>query len=567
MTKINKKQSASESESAGNGFFVFDKLSLRRLYPVNFVLMGVLGDLCLTRVNNEIFDYADNEQLKPLNQVFMCDVLPGPDKNPIDFLKELYKKCYGYGCLGRYFKKSSLKKIEIERKQRNINTPELFDQRLIEFFEEQFNNEEYKKTIDPLEPLKSMLTTLGIFLMENYKKSGTPAEIKTILSEKPDEMDWIFYIGIPPTEYKGIIDSIKDYFSNTMSRENHSGPARVFLLEKPLQENYNKALKFSKYLIDEKNENKFKELGFHFFAVDHYAAKWALWQLPVLNTIPNFINFIDKVDEIIIELLEDKTIPELRLNYMAKTGLFFDMMPHALIPIQFLFAGKAIKCEEVNKLVVGYYKGYDTDVENWKEMAGKGDIMNDIRYETYFSLRLSLMISDPEKPQEGDRKIDVFIRSGKGLIEERKRVILKRRENKLKGINLGRFIFIIDIKEDKFEPYTESVSLPPHILKPKAASKHIRGHARILYDVMEYLSTLNNGSAERSKIVELLSVDNAAEIIGCIENIKGRIDKINGWPKDIADMTPYERGKEIVLIEDIEKKFLYPFNNKDIELC
>jgi hypothetical protein len=365
-------------------------------------------------------------------------------------------------------------------------------------------------------------------------------------------MDWIFYIGIPPTEYRRIIDSIKDYFSNSMSYGTHLGPARVFLLEKPLQEYYEKASEFSIYLNDP--NNKFKDLRFHFFAVDHYAAKWALWQLPVLNEIQNFKNFIEEVDEIIIELLEDKTIPELRLNYMARTGLFFDMMPHALIPIQFLFSGKALKCVEVKKLVVSYYKGYETDVQNWQCMtAVKPRIMNDIRYETYFSLRLALMVSDPEKPQEGDRRIDVFIRSGKGLIEERKRVILRRRENKAKKIYLGRFI--IDIKEDKFEPYTESASLPPHILKPKAASKHIRGHARILYDVMEYLSTLNNSSADRSKIVELLNVDNAAEIIGCIEKIK---DRITDWPKDISDMKPYERGKEIVLDDEEEKEFLYP---------
>jgi hypothetical protein len=538
---------------AGDNFFVFPKLERRRLYPVNFVLMGVLGDLCLTRVNNEIFDYKANEQLKPLDQVFMCDVLPGPESKPIDFFKELYKKCDGYDCLWRYFQKSFLKRIETEKRQQNINTPKLFDQLLIEVFEEEINNRRYRKIIDLLEPLKSILTPLGLFLVENYKTSGTPAEIITILSEKPDEMDWIFYIGIPPTEYRNVIDSIKDYFFNPMNHENPSGPARVFLLEKPLQENYDNASKFSKYLNDLSN---LKNLRFHFFAVDHYAAKWTLWQLPLLNIISNFINFIDKVDEIIIELIEDRTIPDIRLNYMAKTGLFFDMMPHALIPIQFLFAGKTVKCVEVKKLVVSYYKGYENEVENWKNMAGKPNTINDIRYETYFSLQLTLMVSDPGKPQEEARKIDVFIRSGKGLIKERKRVILKRREDKDKKINLGRFI--IDIKEDKFEPSTGTPSLPPHILNPEAASMHIRGHARILYDVMEYLSTLHNGAAERSKVVELLSVENAAEIIGCIEKIKDRIVEKKQWPKEILEMKPYEIGKELILDDDKEKKFLYP---------
>jgi len=59
MTEIkegnDKKQAAPDGEGTGDDFFVFDELSIRRRYPINFVLMGVLGDLCLTRINNEIF--------------------------------------------------------------------------------------------------------------------------------------------------------------------------------------------------------------------------------------------------------------------------------------------------------------------------------------------------------------------------------------------------------------------------------------------------------------------------------------------------------------------------------
>ena len=73
-----KKQSPSDIEVSKDSIFVFNKLSIRRRYPVNFVLMGILGDLCLSRINNEIFEYTETEQVKPLNKVFMCDTLPGP---------------------------------------------------------------------------------------------------------------------------------------------------------------------------------------------------------------------------------------------------------------------------------------------------------------------------------------------------------------------------------------------------------------------------------------------------------------------------------------------------------
>ncbi|NIM13666.1 MAG: hypothetical protein GTO45_16230, partial [Candidatus Aminicenantes bacterium] len=63
-----------------------------------------------------------------------------------------------------------------------------------------------------------------------------------------------------------------------------SGPAKVFLLEKPLQETSKKARELADYIQEIENDEKYHD--FHFFAVDHYAAKWTLSQLPALNTVP-----------------------------------------------------------------------------------------------------------------------------------------------------------------------------------------------------------------------------------------------------------------------------------------
>jgi hypothetical protein len=568
----------SDIKVSKDSFFVFDKLSIRRRYPVNFVLMGVLGDLCLSRINNEIFEYTETEQVKPLNKVFMCDTLPGPRVNFKRFLKTLYVKCCGYRCLELYFIKDFLQKVEKIKEDRPSMT---LDEILDSCCEELLTNERDRTLMDRQ---SEILTKPGIFLVDNYEMSGTSTDIYALfsgLSDSHEDIDWIFYLGIQPENYQKVINYIKNYFLNAPrkkqkittndnnSKSSASGPARIFILEKPLQETSEKAKDIARYI--EELQREYKYLGFHFFAVDHYASKWTLSQLPVLKKIPNFEKFIDNVDEIIIELLEDKDIPFARMNYMAKTGLYFDMMTHILIPLQFLFSGKDVKYK-AKKIFVGYYDGYDDQIEEWLK---EQDEELEVKPETYFSLELDLIVADKEVGTD-KRDVRVFIRSGKGMYLERKRVILKRKD----GDKVG--TFTIDIKEDKFEPNQDSgVSLPHQIRQAGAASKHIRGYARVLHNVMEYLSSLQddrNGSenfketgspedgkpdeglqGEFSHVMELLSVENAAKIIECIENIE---KSMTNWPKGetwrekIEEMTKYEKGEELFLdnIEESEKE-------------
>lgn len=551
MTEIKeekgKKQPLPEDSNPGNDFFVFDKLSIRRSYRINFVLMGVLGDLCLTRINNEIFKYATTIQVTPLNRVFMCDTLPISENDLVRFIKELFEKCEGYQCLDRYFTKECIQEVErIQKNKSDSTTPDETDEQLTDCFDK-FLTSMGDQT--PEERLGKALTKLGVFLFNNYNVSMTETDIESLftgLTESHTEIDWIFYLGTPPSKYKEIIDYIKDYFCEEVGgKKGSSGPAKVFLLEKPLQDTSEGARELANYIQEIENDEKYQD--FHFFAVDHYAAKWTLSQLPALNTVPSFSNFIDNVDEIIIELLEKRTIPDLRLNYMAKTGLFFDMMPHILLPLQLFFAEKKVTYES-SKIIVGYYEDYDTQIEKWLEKQEK---KTKVRPETYFNLKLVLTIND-ETIENKNRKVNVFIRSGKGMALERKRVILKKH----KGDRVG--TLTINIKEDRFEPNELSgVSLPPQIWPAEAASRHIRGHGRVIRDVVEYLLSLTNGSEaskDISKFVELLSVENAAKIIGCIERIK---KSTTDWPKKTKKMSRYKKGT-LFINKSKEKNFRYP---------
>lgn len=561
MTEIKeekgKKQDApdSEGEGRGNDFFVFDILSIRRSYPINFVLMGVLGDLCLTRINNEIFEYVTTDQVTPLSRVFMCDILDISEIDLVRFIKEIYEKCEGYQCLGRYFTQECIHNVErIQKNKSNSTTPDETDEQLTDCFDKLLTSMGYQTQE---EQLGQVLTKLGVFLFNNYKVSKTSIDLESLfsgLTESYTEMDWIFYLGTPPSTYKEIIDYIKNYFCEEVGKKKcPSGPAKVFLLEKPLQDTSEEAGELADYIQEIENDEKYH--NFHFFAVDHYAAKWTLSQLPALNTVPSFSSFIDNVDEIIIELLEKKDIPYLRLNYMARTGLFFDMMPHILLPLQLFFAEKKVTYE-ASKIIVGYYKGYDSEIEKWLEehKKRKREKKINIRPETYFNLQLVLTVTDTDKKRESkSRKVNVFIRSGKRMNLERKRVILKQH----KGDRVG--TVTIDIKGDRFEPNAESgVSLPPQIRRAEGASKTIRGHARVLRDVVDYLSSLTNSSEASEKIlkvVELLSVENAATIIECIEGIK---KSIADWPEKIEKMKEYD--KEVLYIDkEKEEKFRFPF--------
>ncbi len=200
---------------------------------------------------------------------------------------------------------------------------------------------------------------------------------------------------------------------------------------------------------------------------------------------------------------------------------------------------------------MGYYKGYDSQLEKWLEKQKKREKKINIRPETYFNLELVLTITD-ETREYKNRKVNVFIRSGKGMALERKRVILKKH----KGDRVG--TVTINIKEDRFEPNELSgVSPPPQIWPAEAASRHISGHARVIRDVVHYLLSLTNGSEaskDISKFAELLSVENAAKIIGCIEKIK---KSITYWPKKIKKMSSYKKGT-LFINKSKEKKFRYP---------
>ena len=135
----------------------------------------------------------------------------------------------------------------------------------------------------------------------------------------------------------------------------------------------------------------------------------------LLNSISELRHFVfHEIQEIIIDLSEAQSIPKYRFPYMATTGLFYDMMPHALIPLQMLFAGIKVKCEP-ELLCVGQYldedgKSYKDMVEAWA--TNQGVDQSTLRCETYFSIMLKLTLHFDKKPT---RKINCYIRSASHL--------------------------------------------------------------------------------------------------------------------------------------------------------
>ncbi len=493
--------------------------------PITYVQLGVLGDLCLSRVNQEIYDYHKAQTDTPIRTVFLCDTFMKVDtpSGKCDFLAYLYKKCTDYNSVNFYFTSVFLQAIkDSQLKSFGQTLTECEIRGLISIYKE------------------TALTKLGNFLMDNYqctKADGSQA-VGALMSKAPDETNWIFFLAIAPDYYGDFIDAVFNYFTTHKVKDETK---KIFLLEKPFQTNSVKSSLLSKKL----NALHKKHPNFKFFAIDHYAAKWSIAHIPYLmEEVPSFRDFVNESDEIIIELLERQKIPRYRLNYMANTGLYLDMMPHALVPLQFIYAGKIVSWT-AESIVQGTYEGYTDMVGEWLTERGERGKrkLAELNIETYFSLKLTLTIKDDEF-SEG-KIVKVYIRSGKGMMEDRKRVIIKnntRDRSRASSVT-------IDIANNKFyQTHHSGVSFPRQFLSSNAPERKISGYAKVLYDAMEYLTKEDD---DAKYLIEILTTDCAAHVINNIEEIRNQLGEC---PK-----VEYPPNEKLVMDDNIEAVFLYPF--------
>ncbi len=528
--------------------FVHKQLETKRPIPVNYVQLGVLGDLCLTRVNREIFDYHVAHTEIPFGKVFMCDVeVKGEGNAETEFLAKLYDRCVGRQCERDYFTRPFLEAFNEKLKGKKIAS-----NHKQELLKELFH-----------EYARGCLTDLGLFVVTNYQCTKSEADRQVVFSQAPDDADWIFYLAIPPERYKEFIDHAVSYFSE---RERESGTEekptkKAFLLEKPLQTTSAAAANLTKTL----NKYHAKDENIKFFAVDHYAAKWSLSQIPyLLEAVPSFHSFVDEADQIIIELLERQTTPPYRFDFMVNTGLYFDMMPHALVPLQFLFVGKEVTWNAISCLA-GCYTGFRDEVANWQRKhnqhkSSKKIGEKDLKVETYFYIQLDLTVKDPLR-ETAPRKVTAFIHAGKGMAVDRKRVIIKRRHIHDCPPNDDHVASVtIDIARETFyHTQLSGVSFPERVLSHDAAKKQISGYAKILYDAMEYLVAPNKRNSQT--LIEMMDLSSATRIIKNIEDIryslthKTNCDWLGG-----THLREYLRNEVFFLDDQQEKVFLYPFD-------
>ena len=233
--------------------------------PITYVQLGVLGDLCLSRVNQEIFDYHQAQTDTPIRTVFLCDTFVKIDSSSgkEDFLAYLYKKCNDFNSVNLYFTSpflQAIKDAELKSSGQSLTEGEIRNLFSI-----------YKET---------SLTKLGFFLMDNYqctKAEGSQA-VDTLMSKAPDETNWIFFLAIAPDYYEDFINAVFKYFTFFKKKDESK---KIFLLEKPFQTNAIKSSVLSKKLNALHNAYP----NFKFFAVDHYAAKWSIAHIHYLMAV------------------------------------------------------------------------------------------------------------------------------------------------------------------------------------------------------------------------------------------------------------------------------------------
>ena len=68
--------------------FVREPSGERPEYPVKFALFGAFGDLALSRINRQLYEYISTIHPKSLLEVYLCDIIS--DSSEPRLLAELY---------------------------------------------------------------------------------------------------------------------------------------------------------------------------------------------------------------------------------------------------------------------------------------------------------------------------------------------------------------------------------------------------------------------------------------------------------------------------------------------
>ncbi|HAO97119.1 MAG TPA: hypothetical protein DCQ96_13750 [Verrucomicrobiales bacterium] len=491
--------------------FVRDPSDERPEYPVKFALFGALGDLALSRINHQVHEYTSTVYPKSLREVYFCGRTPDYDRSR--FIGELYSKCKDNHQLESYFTRSFLDNLEQAGDTGEPNSKDL-EQGVIDAH----TNSETE-----------ILTSLGQFLVANYCATGTAAEFDSVFTNSQIiDSDWIFYLALPPTAYADTCRRIRDKFRDAAPHSEASNTRKLILLEKPFQTTLEEATDLARDLETMEEES----LGLQFYSVDHYAAKWTLSRLPAMvHELQTFRDIVSNTERVVIDLSEKKTIPTSRTGYMASTGLFNDMMPHALVALQFLFAGKSVvvRRDRSECLAVGSEENFMAAADQIQTDGGAAASLN---LETYFSIKIELRVSEPDG--SCPRTVMVYIRSAKALIEENKKIhiIPRRDEDDLP-------FFTIDIAEEDFPEPTAEEGYPESMTDGDVAKGEQRGYSKILFDAISFLRRNKFGEdCSLSPPLEFLTPKQSVEVIRNMVDIKNCL--LTNHARDHAGADPFQ---------------------------
>ncbi len=504
--------------------FVREPSGERPEYPVKFALFGAFGDLALSRINRQLYEYISTIHPKSLLEVYLCDIIS--DSSEPRLLAELYSRCRDYRQLDNYFTREFQELMSLQGGDGNHDVLDV------------------EKAIASVEgeAEEPILTPLGQFIIANYQVTASEQDFTSVFSTPQIiDTDWIFYLALPPAAYTTICSRIQGRFKDATPHFETSDTRKLILIEKPFQTSLKKARDLADILEVMEEESP----GFQFYSVDHYAAKWTLSRLPAMvRELQTFRDIVSNTERVVIDLVETKDIPEFRTSYMASTGLFNDMMPHALVALQFLFAGKrvTVRGNRSECLVVGTHEDF---------VSAAGNLPQDLQdsphsLETYFSLKIELCVS--EQDQEATRTVTVYIRCAKALGMENKKVhiIPHREEDDLP-------FFTIDIAREDFPEPTIESGYPESLTDGDVSKGELRGYSKIIFDAVSFLR--RNKSLRKDALpppLEFLTPRQSVEIIGNMMEIRKYLQKNNAGQDPFQNPRTYSSGIPCL---DEEKEF------------
>lgn len=326
-----------------------------------------------------------------------------------------------------------------------------------------FTNNEFRHQVLNLPHSEEKTFADQVFYTQmDFKNDQDYARLKISLEELENSLQTkgnrIFYLSTSPSYFPIIIEKLKEHGLVYDAAKENSKWTRL-ILEKPLGNDYDSALKLRNFVVQNLHESQF-------YLIDHYLGKEViqnLLTLRFLNPIFEHVWNSDHIESIQITLSEDIGIGD-RGTLFEESGLLRDLVQNHIMQIVSLiamekpltFSDEDIRAEKVQLLqAIQPFPLHHLDQHVIRGQYGPGiihgDLVNGYReenkvnpnsiVETFVAAKLTI-----DTPRWKD--VPFFILAGKRLKEKLTEIVIKFKQNEASQQQPNALIFRVQPDEE-----------------------------------------------------------------------------------------------------------------------